>query len=223
MSTPGNLVDLLGAAFQVDPLVADSGPIPEHEIEIEEYEDKLVLAELLNAEGWEARSDSEWGTAPAVAPLTPASAVTEPVIATRFDDIFDQATYDESKSRAMPFKMLTGRYDPFEFEHLRQLVDEPNHSAFLRRPIITFKDALDHSLQLCIFWYQEDEEADEARQDELEESTERGSITHTVEEIAALKQAWKDAVADRKILLEEQDKIVAEKRRAYRAARGIEN
>lgn len=168
-------------------------------------------------------AESDWHTAAPAAPLVhlaPQHVETtlgqwdgpvRPKPRTPFDDVFDADMLEEYRNRLPHFKALTGRFEPFDVEKLRDLFDGQNYSTFLKRPVLTFKDALDHSILLALFWLEEDNAVEESRQTEfvLEPDTVPPPGGTREERIEAAKQVWKEAVAYRKKVLEELDVRVA--------------
>lgn len=168
-------------------------------------------------------AESDWHTAAPAAPLVhlapqqvePATGHWDgplrPIARTPFDDVFDLDVLEEYRTRLPAFKTLTGRFEPFDVDKLRDLFDNQNYSTFLKRPVLTFKDALDHSILLALFWLEEDMSAEESKQTEfvLEPDTIPPPGGMREERIEAAKQVWKEAVAYRKKVVEELDARVA--------------
>ncbi len=167
-------------------------------------------------------ADSDWVTAPAFEPLMEMPGTQMPSILpqwdgplrakqrTPFDDVFSQEVLDAYVARQPTWKDLTGRFDPFDYERLRDLFDGQSYSTFLNRPVLTFKDACDHSILLAQFWAQEDLDTEEARQEELSLVPDEPDIKGDyAERVALARQGWKDAVLERKQTLEKLDAKVS--------------
>ena len=229
MKKLGNLEAALNGTF-----------VPRERVESEEStwdeapEDKLDLVELFGAVGWETRggTDEEWGAAPPVPPLyDPAKQMTwngptlfdAPPEPTRFDAVFDEDQLNEVLARKPEFEARIGRFNPFEIDRLRSLVDDDGYSTFLSRPIITFKDALDHSIQLCLFWAEEDEQFAVAKQVELSKPDVKVESEELDAEIEAAKAEWKLAVATRDETKAQLDAIVVEKRLKYQQLKKLKS
>lgn len=183
----------------------------------------------------EKLADSEWSTATPAEPLVEQHAAAAespprvwdgPVRApqqTIFDETFDQEELDGAMKRAPVFTKLSGRFDPFELERMRDMLEGSHYSTFLKRSIMTFKDALDHSIQLCRFWAEEDEAAEASRQEEEErlkfDIPEPEVERPEDEALEAARLAWKDAVAKRNEAMEQWNAYVAELRLRYQHAK----
>jgi hypothetical protein len=208
-------------------------PTPEEGVigVVNDMMDELVseMIELSDPDGWEHRvaTDSEWHTATPAPPLVDlapqlAESASEkwdgPLKVARrtpFDDVFDAEMLESYLVRQPAWKTLTGRFEVFELDRLRDLFDNNSYSTFLNRPILTFKDVCDHSMQLAMFWAQEDESLEAAAQEEPEWAPPPPASDNRQERLDLAKAAWKEAVALRKEAMEKWDKYVAEMRLRY--------
>ena len=142
-----------------------------------------------------------------------------------FDQSFDQEKLDKLSKYAPQFKLLTGRFDPFEPEKLRASVGD--WSALINKPVITFQDACEHAAKLCRMWVEEDKElamiAEARHKAEVEKEASKAVaiMTEGTKEYA-IEQArieWREAVTEAKRVTAEQNAKVKEKRDYYRNLR----
>lgn len=231
----GNLEEFLGAPFVPDPDIANNPAYVLQElVEAQGHdvvdEDFAAMAQYLSQQSWETLNpaDSEWHTAAPVESLHElAPAETESVSPlwdgplketplTIFDKTFDAEALESAVSRAPVFHKLTGRFDPFEVDRMRVMLEGAHYSTFLHRPILAFRDCLDHSIQLCRFWAEEDAATEAAKQKENPEWVAPPPTSNDKDErIEAARVAWKDAVAKRKEAVAQWDAYVAEMRLRY--------
>ena len=183
----------------------------------------------------EELADSEWSTATPAEPLVEqhaAAAESPPRVwdgplrspqKTIFDETFDQEELDGAMKRAPVFTKMSGRFDPFELDRMRDMLEGSHYSTFLKRSIMTFKDALDHSIQLCRFWAEEDASTEAARPEEEERLKfaipEPEPDTTLDDACEAARLAWKEAVAKRNEAMEQWNAYVAELRLRYQHAK----
>ena len=109
------------------------------------------------------------------------------------------------------------RVNPFDEELLRRTILRGGYSNILRRPVISYKDALDIAYETVMAWVREDNGVEDDHDVALQVLREQES-----EMVVACEEArlhWRRCVATRKALLEEQDKIVKESHLAYDKAR----
>lgn len=186
-------------------------------------------------------NDNEWGTAPPAIPLVNSSLVAPVQQANNskaiplqgrpnsyaqahtatelYNSTFDQALLDSYIARAPRVEPLQGRYNPFDDEHMRPAVEGGHYSTFIKRTILTFKDALDHAIQLMMFWEDEDkckiilvQEKELAPLPEIDNASDDDAI-----EIA--RKLWKEAVSQRNKAMHDWDMYVAEFRLRYQNAK----
>lgn len=135
---------------------------------------------------------------------------------TIFDDTFDADLLEEFSSRAPSFEMLVGRFDPFELDRLRPLIEETQYSTFINRNILTFRDTLEHAFQLAMFWRAEDDSVVKLSQEQIEANLAPCSeIEEAENSVEVARLAWKNAVAQRDKAFEDWNNYVAEFRLRY--------
>lgn len=192
----GNLESLLGGSFKVDEVVPDVEVLP-------------------------SAADSEW-TQAAPAPhileqrtgeAESLTAIVHPTVEARQN--LDEALIQSYKDRAQPYEQISGRFDPFADSRIVDLVAGQHYSTFLKRPIITLKDALDHSIQLCLFWAEEDGALNLKPPVVNEEEQPQATVGTRAQRVEELRVAWRHAVAEAKRIKAEQEAIVAKARLAY--------
>lgn len=175
-------------------------------------------------------SDPDWAVVEPVAPLGPQNVESVAPVwdgpikeapqtpESLFDSTFDEQVLSAVVARAPEYKDLAGRFDPFELDRMRSMIEGSSYSTFLKRLVYTFEDALAHSIQLCHFWAEEDADAEEARLKEEALRPQPKSEPLVGDKEVRLEMArmrWKTAIETRKRILAEQDAIVAEARIAY--------
>jgi hypothetical protein len=237
MTKKPNLLEFFGKAG------FEAGPVSDAELEFSSYDDEnFNAAELLAREfqgvGWDYKepADSDWRAAgnlyPSAGPTVAASPVPPPgvVIPQRetplslFDKTYDAEERDAAITRSATFEMITGRFDPFEDDRMRSMLEGSHYSTFLNRPVLNFRDALDHSIQLCRFWSEEDEQTAAMRKAEEEQKVEEAKpgwtppppvLNEQAERVENARVAWKTAVAQRNKAIKEWDAYVMEFRLRY--------
>lgn len=174
-------------------------------------------------------ADSDWVAAPAVQPLLDAAPAVAESVAPKwegplrttaqeeFESTFDQEKLEDYRARAPAFKRMSGRFDPFDYEFMKPLLEGASYSTFLKRPVITFDDALDHSILLARFWAEEDEASELTRQKEEETWVPPPLVADTTraDRIEAARIAWKEAVAKRNEAVAQWNDYVAALRLRY--------
>lgn len=160
---------------------------------------------------------------------TPQAAESLPVLPvvkgphTVFDETYDSDLLHEYRARAHKYKTMTGRFDPFDVDRMRKMLEGAHYSTFLQRPILTFKDALDHSIQICLFWADEDGDLDLVYQTGSEEaSTEPQEAVPNLtgkksEQLEEARIAWRNACAQRNKIVQEWNDYVAVLRVRYQS------
>jgi hypothetical protein len=141
---------------------------------------------------------------------------------TVFDETYSEELWVDFSSRAPTFKMLVGRFDPFDKMRLRPLLEGSQYSTFINRTVLTFRDSLEHAMQLAMFWREEDDSVVILSDSELAPHP----IIDNAEPQQALelaKQAWKDAVAQRDKAMQEWNYYVAEYRLRYQIEKSKRN
>lgn len=136
----------------------------------------------------------------------------------KYEQTFNQALYDAYLQNRKNYDIdKNDRFDPFDQRYLRKLVRAGKYSHLIRRPINTFKDALDAAAAVEDLWVLEDETGieEEERQRDLARQRRRKD-----EHIAHLNDVWRAAVAKRAATLLVLDAEVKAARDAFRAARG---
>ena len=134
--------------------------------------------------------------------------------------VFDQEVYDSYLARQPAFVPMHGRFDPFEPRHMSRLLDYQSYSGFLNRPVLTFKDACDHSILISQFWADEDEAAKLLEEQPPEPATPAPKLfDERAHNIEMARLDWKSTVAHRNAEMIRLNDLVAEKRLAYQQAK----
>ncbi len=133
-----------------------------------------------------------------------------------------QATVKEEMRQAyirsaMAYDESPTRYDPFDPERLQQLVVEAAYSQVLRRPVHSYKDALDIAYETCAVWSRED--SGEVTDFDVAMALLAEEMDSLVAERERRRVAWRVAVQTRNKLLEEQDAIVKNAHQLYNEIR----
>lgn len=142
-----------------------------------------------------------------------------------FEKTFDSSVLAEITKHAPKYKLLSGRFDPFEYERMKTSVG--TWSVLVNKPVITFQDACEHALALCRLWVQEDVELAN-----IAEVREQRAITKEVEaetnilvegtkeyEIEQARLAWREAVKQRNEITKQWNEYVDAKRKHYHQLR----
>lgn len=121
---------------------------------------------------------------------------------------------------APAYKLTLDRFNPFSPEAISELITNKTPSPFLGGKVIeNIQEACVHAEQLTTMWSNEDKAAanekrlkNNQRQKEFQE---RKRAQQIPPEVAAAKTAWKAALANKKVAMQEWDKYITQCHRYY--------
>lgn len=195
---------------------------------------ETIFGRALEAQECDDLPEEQWEVAEAHEALIPSAREEQKLVSPDniFESEYSEDLVDAARKRAQVFKDKRGRFDPFEKRYLKSLVLTASYSGLLKRSIISVKDAISHSLQMCIFWADEDgafdtplsaQELPQGTQLELipEEKPQPKYSGNRDEKIEQARIAWKEAVSNRDRIYAEWNEYVIACRNRYKFERDL--